>query len=107
MLIYIFVQLLALPVGVSLGKVFHCVSDSKGETMMMYVDNTQGCFASLQWAYAGVAIAFALVFFIAFPVWMIKKTKLQLIFSHSSGLYSCHVMYTAVLSACVICIVVR
>ncbi|XP_067933350.1 uncharacterized protein [Watersipora subatra] len=78
-------QLLALPIGVALGKVFHCVPDSKGEILIMYIDNTQKCFGNLQWAYAAVAIGVALAFYILFPVWLIRRTKLELIFSHAAG----------------------
>ena len=69
-----------------MGKVFHCVADSKGETLVMYIDNSQACFANQQWAYAATAIGVAIPFFILFPVWLIRKTKLELLFSNSAGM---------------------
>lgn len=53
--------------------------------MLMYVDNTQLCFINQQWAYAAAAIALSIPFFILFPAWLIIKTKLELLFSHSAG----------------------
>lgn len=84
----IWFQILALPIGLAIGKVFHCVLDPQQESFIMYVDNTQQCYGDVQWAYAAGCFAFAILTFKGFAFWLIKKTKKELIFSHASGQFT-------------------
>lgn len=66
-------QVLAIPLGVTLGRIFHCTD--KG---LVDVDNEMRCYEGIHWAYVGVALC-AAVLFVLFPVWMIQKTKSEML----------------------------
>lgn len=74
--------------------------DAKGETSVMYVDNTQSCFGEIQWAYAAAALGVTLPFYIGFAVWLVHYTKIELIFSHAAGelKWSCLISFRRLLS---------
>ena len=51
----------------------------------MYVDKDQTCVSGVHWGYMATAVGVWFVFYIAFIIWLVRKTRLELIFSHSSG----------------------
>ncbi|XP_064625710.1 uncharacterized protein LOC135486661 [Lineus longissimus] len=64
------IQVTAIPVGVMVGKLFHCADSG-----MVDVSNDLYCFQGAHWAYLFPSILFLLAFYILFPVWLIKTTK--------------------------------
>ncbi|XP_013381613.1 uncharacterized protein LOC106152545 isoform X1 [Lingula anatina] len=72
----IILQILAIPVGVTIGKLFHYT-----DTYKVDVDNTLDAFSGMHWAYIAPAAAFALVYYLIFPAWLIQKTKREILTS--------------------------
>jgi MFS family permease len=64
------IQVTAIPVGVLVGKLFHCADDG-----MVDVSNDIYCYQGAHWAYLAPCILFLLAFYILFPVWLIKTTN--------------------------------
>lgn len=67
------VQVLVMPVGVALGKVFHCNVENN-----MDVHNNTPCGSGEHIAYMGVSLAIFFGLFILLPAWMIVKIKSQI-----------------------------
>lgn len=61
----IIIQVLALPIGATVFKVFHCSSEGT-----MSVDNNLTCWAGLHWLYVAAAVVVAAVVFVAFPAYL-------------------------------------
>ncbi|XP_041475201.1 uncharacterized protein LOC121423779 [Lytechinus variegatus] len=71
---YLFLaQVLVMPVGVALGKVFHCNSENN-----MDVHNETPCGSGEHIAYMAVSLAIFFGMFILLPAWMIVKVKSQI-----------------------------
>lgn len=85
LLLGVYLQVLALPLGVALARVCHCVPDRTGASNVMYADNSNLCLSDIQWSYIAAAIGVSLFSYLIFPVWLIRKTRTELIFSHSAG----------------------
>lgn len=68
--VIIVLQVLALPFGVSVFKVFHCSSDDK-----MSISNNLTCWSGLHWAFVVSAVIVAVVFFLVFPIWLVWRIR--------------------------------
>ncbi|CAH1772877.1 unnamed protein product, partial [Owenia fusiformis] len=73
-------QVLALPFCIACARVFHCNGDG-----FVDVDNSLQCFGSTHWAYISPALAAFLVYLIAFPYWLIKKTNAEVLMDNSDS----------------------
>ena len=70
----IIAQVIAIPLGVAMAKVFHCNDNNRVD-----VHNDIKCFESTHWAYLVPVFAVAVLFYIIFPVWLILKTKSEML----------------------------
>lgn len=70
----ILAQVICLPLGTALARVFHCTDDQ-----VMDIDNEQVCFKGTHWAYIGPSLFMIVLFYIAFPTWMIRRTKEEML----------------------------
>ena len=69
----IFWQVFAIPIGVALGKVFHCTPDGN-----MDVHNDTPCYSAEHLAYVAVSLVIAFFLYIMLPIWMIAKIHMQI-----------------------------
>ncbi|XP_019638101.1 PREDICTED: uncharacterized protein LOC109480348 [Branchiostoma belcheri] len=71
-------QVIALPLGTTLAKLFHC-------TYLDAVDVYNGytCFSGTHWGLVAGAVAMSLLFFVGIAAWMIIKIRRQMFSSHS------------------------
>ncbi|XP_071165857.1 uncharacterized protein [Mytilus edulis] len=68
----IFVQLLTLPIGVSVGHIFHCNEDKNVDVM-----NDIGCFQGGHWGYLVFGIFFYIVLFLVVPIYIIYRSRTE------------------------------
>lgn len=68
----IFVQLLTLPIGVSVGHIFHCNEDKNVDVM-----NDIGCFQGSHWGYLVFGIFFYIVLFLVVPIYIIYRSRTE------------------------------
>ncbi|XP_071800080.1 uncharacterized protein [Asterias amurensis] len=71
-------QVLAMPIGVMMGKLFHCNAEDN-----MDVHNATPCAGGEHLAYVVIPLALYVGLFIMLPIWLIMKTRTQ-IFSNRS-----------------------
>ena len=70
----VIMQIIAIPVGIFLCRLFHCNSAD-----FVDVKNELYCFSAIHWAYIGPSLVVLFLIFILFPAWLIVRTKNELI----------------------------
>ena len=70
----VILQVLALPIGVALIRLFHCTP-----THVTDVDNSVACWSGVHWAYIGPSIAVLFALFILIPAWLIYKSRQEIL----------------------------
>ena len=70
----VMMQLLALPYGTCVAHVFHCNDNS-----FVDIDNSLRCNKDHHWAYITPVIVLSLVFYLLFPIWMIIRTRKEML----------------------------
>ena len=70
----IMAQILAIPFGIVIARLFHCNVDSELDT-----DNTIRCGKGIHWAYMTPTLAVSLVFYILYPIWLVRKTRSEML----------------------------
>lgn len=70
----IFVQILSLPFGTTVARLFHCNANKQAD-----IDNTISCFGGTHLALISPSIAFSLVLYGMFPAWLILKTRSEML----------------------------
>ncbi|XP_071953972.1 uncharacterized protein [Antedon mediterranea] len=66
-------QVIALPIGVAMAKIYHCNDDGN-----LDVHNETACYSGEHLAYIIVSVAIAVGLYILLPIWMIAKMRTQL-----------------------------
>jgi len=72
--VVVILQLLLIPVGTVLFRLFQCNSDGKVD-----VKNEMTCFKDIHWAYLAPALVVLILLFVVFPSWLILRTKEELL----------------------------
>ncbi|XP_032219672.2 uncharacterized protein LOC5519119 [Nematostella vectensis] len=72
------VQLMCMPVGIAVARVFHCRRDDQG-VVIWNADNDLQCWSMPHYIYVAVALLIGLLLFIAYPINLIRKTRGQVI----------------------------
>ena len=67
-------QLLAIPLGVAMARVFHCT-----DAGVMDVANKIECLKDHHWAYIAPVCVVFIIYFAIFPTWMIMRTKKEML----------------------------
>ena len=67
-------QVLCLPLGITIARLFHC-----NNFYMMDVSNSIPCFQKTHWFFLTPAIAVAVILYIIFPLWLILRTKTEML----------------------------
>ncbi|ELT88995.1 hypothetical protein CAPTEDRAFT_219939 [Capitella teleta] len=70
----ILVQVLSLPFGTAVARLFHC---NTGD--LVDVDNSMTCNGGTHWALLAPSITFFLILYITFPAWLILRTRSELL----------------------------
>jgi hypothetical protein len=70
----IIVQVLSLPFGTALARLFHC-----NNAGLVDVDNSMQCWGGTHWALLIPAITLGLILYITFPAWLIFRTRSELL----------------------------
>ncbi|XP_072019322.1 uncharacterized protein [Amphiura filiformis] len=66
-------QVFAIPIGVALGKVFHCTPAGN-----MDVHNDTACYSAEHMTYMAIAMVIAFFLYILLPIWMLAKIHMQI-----------------------------
>ncbi len=73
--IYIIIwQVVSLPLGVTLARLFHCNANNQVD-----IDNNMQCFSGIHFAYLGPALAVIIGLYIFLPIWMIVCTRKEIV----------------------------
>nr|CAB3263091.1 uncharacterized protein LOC101242461 [Phallusia mammillata] len=72
-------QVLAMPIGIQIGKIFWCVPSSNS----MDVANTVVCWQGEHIAYILIGLLVAIAVFILYPIWLIRSIRFEVISSNA------------------------